>query len=358
MKLQYNNTVILLLCMACSWSEQPVQSGLLSARSTAVVSKTLTTPYGTLLRSTPTRYTFTGQEHDTALQSQDYNARFYSHSLGRFLAIDPVFHAGESPYAYVQNNPLIYTDPDGMDQKARLQALNQKLFQTHATAYALEQQQIRQTQGPEWLRTLKSFGAYVNDSLTQVRHFFNPPEELRKTDEYKSFYNSSIQYALGKTSEERHEFADESALFMAGFIQNGGGMGTLENVSIATVQKLAKEAPVLIKALEQARTATTKNFFSSSGRRAGDATEKLIKHLIANGLPKAEVEALQEGLNQVGELVFKLQHSLLEGKWHLPNSERIANFNRKALAEYSKVLWDQVQNFCKDYLALLPPSTW
>jgi RHS repeat-associated protein len=49
----------------------------------------------------------------------DYmHARYYSSNLGRFLSVDPVGgKVGSSQswnrYAYVQNNPLKYTDPDG-----------------------------------------------------------------------------------------------------------------------------------------------------------------------------------------------------------------------------------------------------
>lgn len=48
-------------------------------------------------------------------------ARYYSSSLGRFMAVDPVLDvktAMENPqgwnrYAYVKNNPILRTDPDG-----------------------------------------------------------------------------------------------------------------------------------------------------------------------------------------------------------------------------------------------------
>ncbi len=43
----------------------------------------------------------------------DYNARFYNPAIGRFMAVDPIVHF-VSPYAYVHNNPINFTDPTGM----------------------------------------------------------------------------------------------------------------------------------------------------------------------------------------------------------------------------------------------------
>ncbi|HEX9985075.1 MAG TPA: RHS repeat-associated core domain-containing protein, partial [Thermoanaerobaculia bacterium] len=74
---------------------------------------------------------FTGHERDYIdswhvwpQESLDYmHARFYSAASGRFLSVDPVLNlkrALREPqnwnrYAYVMNNPLRYTDPDGRD---------------------------------------------------------------------------------------------------------------------------------------------------------------------------------------------------------------------------------------------------
>jgi len=45
-----------------------------------------------------------------------YRARFYSATSGRFLSEDPIgFGAGVNFYAYVQNNPVRFTDPLGLD---------------------------------------------------------------------------------------------------------------------------------------------------------------------------------------------------------------------------------------------------
>ncbi len=67
-------------------------------------------------------YKFTGQEQDDSLYY--YGARYYDTRTGRFTQLDPAPSA-ESPYAYVSNNPLAFTDPTGKSMlDAELRAYN------------------------------------------------------------------------------------------------------------------------------------------------------------------------------------------------------------------------------------------
>ena len=75
-------------------------------------------PYGKVLASSgsgATHFLFTGHERD-AESSLDYMLnRNYAFNIGRFLRPDPMQdqYPGISPYAYANNNPLKYVDPDG-----------------------------------------------------------------------------------------------------------------------------------------------------------------------------------------------------------------------------------------------------
>jgi len=66
------------------------------------------------------RYFFQGQEMDNEVKgegnSYDFGARMYNCRLGIFLSIDPLANqrAWMSPYNFVQNNPIMRIDPDGL----------------------------------------------------------------------------------------------------------------------------------------------------------------------------------------------------------------------------------------------------
>ncbi|WP_367025573.1 SpvB/TcaC N-terminal domain-containing protein [Methylococcus sp. ANG] len=84
------------------------------------------TPYGSTsyqaVRSqteTPKRYRYTGKERDEESSFYYHGARYYASWLGRWTSCDPASIGGEEgarvdqPYVYVQNRPLIASDPDG-----------------------------------------------------------------------------------------------------------------------------------------------------------------------------------------------------------------------------------------------------
>ncbi|HLC56628.1 MAG TPA: RHS repeat-associated core domain-containing protein [Candidatus Nanoarchaeia archaeon] len=63
------------------------------------------------------RYGFTGKEYDAESSLNYFNARYYNPSNGKFISNDPVFKPTEGGYQYVINNPLIITDPSGMQDE-------------------------------------------------------------------------------------------------------------------------------------------------------------------------------------------------------------------------------------------------
>ena len=60
-------------------------------------------------------YRFTGKERDDTTGLYYYGQRYYAPWLGRWISADPAGNVdGLNLYAYVSNNPLIYTDPTGL----------------------------------------------------------------------------------------------------------------------------------------------------------------------------------------------------------------------------------------------------
>jgi RHS repeat-associated protein len=65
-----------------------------------------------------TDFGFTSQRNEASFGLMDYNARYYSPRLGRFVSPDsivpePGSSGGFNRYRYTRNNPLKYTDPSG-----------------------------------------------------------------------------------------------------------------------------------------------------------------------------------------------------------------------------------------------------
>uniref|UniRef100_UPI0039A5F1E0 RHS repeat-associated core domain-containing protein n=1 Tax=Ornithobacterium rhinotracheale TaxID=28251 RepID=UPI0039A5F1E0 len=62
------------------------------------------------------KYKFNGKELQPETGLYDYGARFYLPDIGRWLNIDPMAekYSNVSPYAYVNNNPIMLIDPTGM----------------------------------------------------------------------------------------------------------------------------------------------------------------------------------------------------------------------------------------------------
>ena len=86
-----------------------------------VVSEVRYHPYGLerwTAGETPTDFGFTSQRAEKSFGLMDYNARYYSPVLGRFVSPDtivpePGSSGGFNRYRYVRNNPIKYTDPSG-----------------------------------------------------------------------------------------------------------------------------------------------------------------------------------------------------------------------------------------------------
>ena len=76
-------------------------------------------PYGQPIGpGAPNEPGYTGKFEEPDLGIQDFGARWYDPRIGRFLAIDPVGFDPQNPqsfnrYAYANNNPYRYVDPNG-----------------------------------------------------------------------------------------------------------------------------------------------------------------------------------------------------------------------------------------------------
>src|SRR5690554_6086674 len=87
------------------------------------------------LNSNNSPFKFNAKEFDSETGNYYYGARYYSPKYNLMLSVDPLYEMfpGISPYAYVLNNPIRYTDPTGMaaeDSDCGIGCSLRKIFNT------------------------------------------------------------------------------------------------------------------------------------------------------------------------------------------------------------------------------------
>jgi RHS repeat-associated protein len=90
-------------------------------------------------------YLYGGKEiqEELNLGWMDYGARMYSPEVGRWSAVDPKSekYIGYSSYAYVNNSPILFKDPNGEEiwimygDNQRIKYANGKLYNADGSKY-------------------------------------------------------------------------------------------------------------------------------------------------------------------------------------------------------------------------------
>ena len=103
----------------------------------------------------PERKLFTGHERDAETALDYFGARYYRADLGRFATVDPELNIKGAlldpqrwnRYAYVTNNPLKYTDPDGKNPLLIMGGIG-------AVVYAGWNAHVNVQQGQPWYQNI------------------------------------------------------------------------------------------------------------------------------------------------------------------------------------------------------------
>ena len=97
--------------------------------------------FGNIMNGTPTitqPYTYTAREYDPEIGLYYYRARYYDPKAGRFITKDPIsFNGGDyNLFAYVRNNPVNLTDPEGLEVSlCKRQAFTTKFGKRYAVPH-------------------------------------------------------------------------------------------------------------------------------------------------------------------------------------------------------------------------------
>jgi len=85
------------------------------------------------------RYRYTGKEKDDETGLYYHGARYYAPWLARWSAADPIgLEGGINLFAYVSNNPVMYFDPSGTDDKEALENIDSTYNDSVVTVEANE----------------------------------------------------------------------------------------------------------------------------------------------------------------------------------------------------------------------------
>jgi RHS repeat-associated protein len=265
-------------------------------------------PFGgetTYTNTCPQNYKFTGKERDSESGLDNFIARYNSSSLGRFMSPDPD-NAGAidddpqtwNAYSYVRNNPLRYTDRDGLDYHVCVDNGNggQNCFDV--------------ARDSDFKKLIdNSQGVSVNDGkifangvqVGTYQHFIGPGEEgiesangmnMLMAAPFAGLVTSSLSGAAGGASVR--QLAGEVATGAAG--REGAAVG--EQV-VATGTKAAVRQAIEDAAISNAQKAAVKSALSRAGSQGTVTVEKL-----ADGSVRVLTERAGRAGSQVIEKVI------------------------------------------------------
>jgi len=246
-------------------------------------------PFGKILREyvaqgVPEKFLTTQHERDVETGLDYRGARFYDSEVGRFLSVDPLASviASWSPYVYVYNNPVRFTDPDGLYTRGEkttslasfinifkqweVEAIkyrisyvavkwphtepkNKAKFRIFDNDFRATKQIVTSVGADKNFSYNKSFGKYLNVGLPlDVAHFFKmaslaqdlPGELIRNRFIAEEFNQAKDPRPAGRTSAFSPEdiFSNELGLIFGKALGGGDDMGAELEIFLLEVQTL------------------------------------------------------------------------------------------------------------------------
>jgi RHS repeat-associated protein len=187
-------------------------------------------PFGQQLDSTAEneKIAYTGKEHDDLTGLTYFGARFYDPYVGRFTSVDPVGFVESNPmsfnrYAYVNNNPYRYIDPDGrwpsqsgfyVHQRATYEVIGKKLPKSErrilANAHVIADAPQYQTGDSSHRHAMAGIGETAESAREKANAFVR--------EQYEKAWNApSRAEALKEFGIALHTLQDSTSPAHAGF---------------------------------------------------------------------------------------------------------------------------------------------
>ncbi len=310
------------------------------------------------------RKKFTGYERDIESFLDFAQARYYSSKLGRFYSVDPE-NAGASEddpqswngYAYSRNNPVLYSDPDGLEYKV---CNDEGRCWTHSDDQIIEAQGAG---GFDWVGT--------QDQKNGLRSGIILDEQGNKVGEYQqTSHDSQIQQMLWGAAntldiwEPVIEFVQPVPIPFLGPAVKGVQLG-LKASKLAKVTKAAKAAskvpklcfvegtPILtengLKPIEEIREGDRVLSYNEKTKQTEYKTvvQTMVREAEAGRILSVKVEGEEKALGVTGEHPFyvrihRARDSISseddnQGEWIEAKVLQIGDEIRKANNSWAKV---------------------
>lgn len=203
------------------------------------------------------------QMHD--LNRYDYSTRYYESAIGRFTSVDPLakMYYSWSPYVYVKDNPLKYTDPTGMYTTAEWMKDHGVTSSHYTNIYkAPESSEVQRVPGgpmARWMSETTTAKDYERAGKISLR-YFTPIEDIYGVFAKKNFEGK--EYNRGETE-------------------------TSAAISIIPITKFGKVVRPLVRLTREAAE------YAAKSLKADHVMRDLVKEGILKGKPNSKAVTSQ-----------------------------------------------------------------
>ncbi|MDZ7902501.1 MAG: RHS repeat-associated core domain-containing protein [Rheinheimera sp.] len=170
----------------------------------AITSSSVYQPFGERIGGQKVGVGFTGHLEDPDIELTYMQQRYYDPVIGRFYSNDPVGFGADNPmmfnrYAYANNNPYKYVDPDGMEVRS--------VYNDETNTLSMRDQDTKE----RVVIDAFSGGSYSDGDFEPIPEgtyaiLFSPRDNFFRLEAIDSKFGDDIEETTGRTQFRLHHF--------------------------------------------------------------------------------------------------------------------------------------------------------